>query len=74
VECFSPAQRKQVGRLQVARVMSPFSVQKRTNLARALPWPITAAKMKAASLVEKIGLGQEREQQIPREAGVLLEC
>jgi len=54
--------------------MSPFSVQKPATLAQASPRRITAAKMRAASLVRKIGWEADAEQQILRAAGVPLEC
>lgn len=54
--------------------MSPFLVLKLADLARASPTKITAAKMRAASLLRKIGWGPDSEQQILREAVVLLEC
>jgi hypothetical protein len=53
--------------------MSPFSVQKPATLAQASPRRITAAKMRAASLVPKIRLEADPEQQILREAEVPLE-
>ena len=60
--------------IQAARVMSPFSVQKPATLAQASPRRITAAKMRAASLVPKIRWEADPEQQILREAEVPLEC
>src|SRR6266516_1740853 len=54
--------------------MSPFSVQEPAALAQASPRRITAAKMRAASLLRKIGWEADPEQQILREVEVPLEC
>jgi len=63
-----------VAPIQAARVMSPFSVQEPAALAQASPRRITAAKMRAASLLRKIGWEADPEQQILREVEVPLEC
>src|SRR5437899_10493854 len=63
-----------MARIQAARVMSPFSVQNPATPAQAPPRPITAAKMRAASLVRKIGWEADPAQQILREARVPSAC